>query len=144
ERQAVGAGGEELPRRALGDAEAGGCVLGVDDHEIEAKPSAQVRQVGGQTVTACAADDISEEGETHVLRSWPRFLPNYNARTRRRRNATNVGAAPCLQDEQLSERVGWRRREEPWRAFQSPRTWISRWAPCDQAHEPGQGQLPMR
>ena len=46
--QAVGAGVEQLARGGLGDAEAGGGVLGVDDDELQAQPPAQARQVLGE------------------------------------------------------------------------------------------------
>jgi hypothetical protein len=63
--QAVGASLEQLARRVLGDAEARGGVLGVDDHELEPETAAKIGQMVGQAVTARLADDIAEEGETH-------------------------------------------------------------------------------
>jgi hypothetical protein len=65
ERQAVGAGVEQLARGVLGDPEARGGVLAVDHHELETQPPAQARQVLGQAVATRAADDVSEEPDTH-------------------------------------------------------------------------------
>ena len=66
ERQAVGAGVEQLARRGLGDAEAGGGVLGVDDDELQAQAPAQAGQVVGEAVAARAADHVAEEGQAHA------------------------------------------------------------------------------
>ena len=45
--------------------EAGGGVLGVDDHELEAQAPAQMGQMVGEALAARAADDVAEESKTH-------------------------------------------------------------------------------
>ncbi len=65
QRQAVGAGLEQLARRGLGDAEAARGVLGVDHHEVQGQPPPQARQMPDDALTARAADHVSEEGDTH-------------------------------------------------------------------------------
>ncbi len=66
ERQAVGAGLEQLGGGAFGDPEARGGVLGVHHHELQAQPAAQGRQVPGQPLSPRAPDHVAEEPQPHA------------------------------------------------------------------------------
>ena len=68
ERDRVGAGGEELVADRLGDAEAAGGVLAVDDDEIEPPARAQRRQAVDQRRAAGAPDDVADEQQPHQPR----------------------------------------------------------------------------
>ena len=61
ERDRVDAGGEEFLADRLGDAEAAGGVLAVDDDEIEPPARAQRRARGEEGGAARAADDVADE-----------------------------------------------------------------------------------
>ena len=65
ERDGVGAGLEQLLQDGLGDAEAAGRVLAVDDDEVERVAPAQAGQRLDNRLAAGAADDIAEKEETH-------------------------------------------------------------------------------
>ena len=65
ERHHVGAGIEQLLEDGLGDAEAAGRVLAVDDDEIELVALAQAGQRIDDRLAAGAADDIAEKQQTH-------------------------------------------------------------------------------
>jgi hypothetical protein len=67
--QAVGAGVEQVPGGPLGDAEARGRVLCIDDDELQVESPAQARQVVGETVPAGFPDHVSEKGEAHSVPS---------------------------------------------------------------------------
>ena len=59
--QSVGilAGIEQLVRRVIGQAEAGGCVFAVDDNEIDLQLPAQLRQQPAQCLASGLPDDVA-------------------------------------------------------------------------------------
>ncbi len=61
ERDGIGAGLDQLLHDRLGDAEAAGRVLAVDDDEIERIAAAQAGQRVDHSLAAGAADDISKK-----------------------------------------------------------------------------------
>ena len=65
ERDRIGAGVQELVADRLGDAEAAGRVLAVDDHAIELPALPQARQPFDDGVAAGPPDDIAEKEKTH-------------------------------------------------------------------------------
>ena len=64
-REAIGAGVEQLARGGLGDAIAGGGVLGVDDDELQTERAAKPRQVLGQALPTGPSDNVAKEGYAH-------------------------------------------------------------------------------
>ena len=68
ERDAVGAGVEHLLADGLGDAEAAGRVLAIDDDEIERPAAAQLGQPLVDRLAAGAADHVAEEEEARPAR----------------------------------------------------------------------------
>ena len=67
ERDHIGARRQQLVADRLGDAEAAGRVLAVDDDEIELPGVAQAGQAVRDRVAAGAADDVAEEEKTHQV-----------------------------------------------------------------------------
>ena len=65
ERHGVGAGLDQLVENCLGDAEAAGGVLAVDDDKVERVAAAQAGQRVDYRLAAGAADDVAEKEETH-------------------------------------------------------------------------------
>ena len=65
ERHRIGAGIQELLQDGLGDAEAAGGVLAVDDDEIELIARYQLRQAFDDRIAAGASDDVAEKEKTH-------------------------------------------------------------------------------
>ena len=65
ERHRVDAGGEELLADRLGDAEAAGGVLAVDDDEIEPPARAQERQPAEDRGAPRAPDHVADEQQPH-------------------------------------------------------------------------------
>ncbi len=61
ERDRVGAGGEEFLADRLGDAEAAGGVLAVDDDEVELPALAKARQLADQRRASGAPDNVADE-----------------------------------------------------------------------------------
>ncbi len=68
ERDRVDAGGEEFLADRLGDPEAAGGVLAVDDDEIEPPARTQNRDVGEKGGAPRTADDVADEEEAHQER----------------------------------------------------------------------------
>ena len=65
ERQDIGAGGEDLARRVLGDAEAARGVLGVDHHEVEFEVAPQPRKMIRKPIAPGLADHVTEKCQSH-------------------------------------------------------------------------------
>src|SRR5947209_480183 len=61
ERHAIGASIEKIIADRLGDAEAAGGILAVDDDEVERPVAAQPRQMVEHHGAAGAADDVTDE-----------------------------------------------------------------------------------
>ena len=111
ERHRVGAGLEKFVADRLGDAEAAGRVLAVDDDDVEPPARPQIRQMLGDRRAARAPDDVADEqaaasagrldefgiGQHVVERLVVRLvrhgldLADADRRRRRRRSAS----APC-------------------------------------------------
>ena len=68
ERDGIGAGVDEFVVDRLGDAEAAGGVLAVDDDEIELPVAHQPGQALEQDGAAAAAHDVADEENAHALR----------------------------------------------------------------------------
>ena len=67
ERDGVGAGLDQLLDDGLGDAEAAGRVLAIDDDEIQLVTRAKLRQRVEHRLAARPADDIAKKKESHDL-----------------------------------------------------------------------------
>ena len=65
ERDRIGAGIQEIVADRLGDAEAAGRVLAVDDHAIEPPSLPQAGQTVDDRVAAWPSDHIAEKEKTH-------------------------------------------------------------------------------
>jgi len=65
----IGAGVDQLMVDRLGDAEAAGGVLAVDDHEIERPVGDQLGQQVGNGEAPGTADDVADEENAHELLS---------------------------------------------------------------------------
>jgi len=61
----AGAGGEEVVGGALGDADAAGRVLAVDDHQVGLVPLAQRGHRLAQALPSRAADHVADEKDLH-------------------------------------------------------------------------------
>ena len=68
-RHAIGAGVDEALKNLLGDAEAAGGVLAVDDDEVEAVPGDQAGQQVAHDGTPRAAHDVAEEEQPQTKAS---------------------------------------------------------------------------
>ncbi|CAD5248465.1 conserved hypothetical protein [Bosea sp. 46] len=66
ERHDIGAGGERLVADRLGDAEAAGGVLAIDDDAVELPALAQAGEAILDGEAAGAPDDVTEKEQTHV------------------------------------------------------------------------------
>ena len=68
-RHAIGAGVDQALKDLLGDAEAAGGVLAVDDDEVEAMPGDQAGQQVADDGTPRAAHDVAEEEQPQTKAS---------------------------------------------------------------------------
>jgi len=69
QRYHIGPTGADLVEMLFRQAPAMAGILAIDHHEIEAMPRNQVWQAVGDAVAAGAADDVSQEQQSHAVRS---------------------------------------------------------------------------
>ena len=74
ERHAIGAGVQELAADILGDAEAAGGILAVDDDAVERPEPAQLGQVLADRGAAGAADHVADKQQPHQPSSATRMV----------------------------------------------------------------------